>query len=106
MSDVAKTIDRVEKLLRLSASPYPEEARTAAFKAAELIREHGLRVCANAPDQGLPKSSRAPGGKSVTIVSKFEGWCRVCQKSYAVGDRVSWIKGQGATHVECRRAAA
>ena len=103
MSDVAKAIDRVEKLLRLSASPYPEEARTAAFKAAELIREHGLRVCATAPDRAPRIPER---GQPVVIVSKFEGWCRVCKKSYAVGDRVSWLKGQGATHVECRKAAA
>lgn len=39
-----KTIDRVEKLVRLTSSPVEHEAALAAAHACRLLREHGLKV--------------------------------------------------------------
>lgn len=36
------------------------------------------------------------------LVSKYPGTCTACGKSYAVGDRVDWVKGvRGAKHAVC-----
>lgn len=67
MSDDA--VQTVKRLIALSASDSKEEARTAAFKACELIRKHKLEV--SAPDLA-PSPFRATGAgatknqKSVT----------------------------------------
>ncbi len=44
-------LDKVRKLLELANSPEPEEARSAAHKAAKLIREHGLVLSKPVPFQ-------------------------------------------------------
>jgi len=44
MSTQSTTVARVNNLIALSASDSPQEARTAALKACQLIREHGLEV--------------------------------------------------------------
>jgi hypothetical protein len=37
-----RAAEKVRKLVAMSASPHLEEARTSAFLACRLIREHGL----------------------------------------------------------------
>ena len=103
MTDV---LDRVKKLLALATSPFPEEARTAAFKAAQLIKEHkielhlpGTSAGAAAPPWSPPP--RSSGDERRIITSQFAGWCRVCNCTYAAGEHVAWAKGKGAIHAKC-----
>lgn len=41
---MSSIVQRVRKLVALSGSPNENEARTAAFVACRLIREHGLHI--------------------------------------------------------------
>lgn len=52
-------VQRVRKLVALSGSPNDNEARTAAFLACRLIREHGLEVGDAA--HGARRASRSEG---------------------------------------------
>lgn len=103
MTDV---LDRVKKLLALATSPFPEEARTAAFKAAQLIKEHKIELRLPGPVAGgvppwSPPPSKPKEQERRIIVSKYEGWCRVCSSGYAVGEYVAWAKEKGAIHAKC-----
>lgn len=44
------TLARIEKLVRLASSPNENEARTAAFLACKLMREHELMPVGSKPD--------------------------------------------------------
>lgn len=44
LDDERRLLSRVRDLVRLTASPNDNEARTAAAKACELVREHGLLI--------------------------------------------------------------
>lgn len=44
MADRAKALDKIRKLIALASSPHPEEARSAAHKAAALIREFKFEI--------------------------------------------------------------
>ncbi len=103
---MADILDRVKKLLALAASPFPEEARTASFKAAQLIKEHKIELRLPGAAWAPPPSASPPSAKPKEqdrriIVSKYEGWCRVCSSEYAVGERVAWAREKGAIHVKC-----
>jgi Protein of unknown function (DUF2786) len=41
---MSRILARVRQLIALASSPEPEEARTAAVLACQLIREHGLKL--------------------------------------------------------------
>lgn len=41
---MSAALDKAQKLIALSASPNTEEARTAAYQACKLIREHNLTI--------------------------------------------------------------
>lgn len=103
MTDV---LDRVRKLLALATSPFPEEARTAAVKAAQLIREHGIELHEHgaAPRPAAP--TQEPMRERRIIVSKYDGTCSACGEYYEAGERVAWARGRGALHVACHRQAA
>ncbi len=57
MSDI---VDRVMKLVMLASSPEKEEARTAAHKACELIREHKLQVTLSVHAAHVAAAHRQP----------------------------------------------
>ena len=104
-SSVSRIVARVADLIALANSPNEHEARTAAWMAARLIRDHRLTV---APDQEPSAQPRppsgqpgAPQGTTRAIRSRFAGRCRVCGERFSEGTTVFWVRGQGASHVAC-----
>lgn len=91
-------LERVRRLVALTSSSFEEEARTAAFRACELIRRHGLRLVADDDVKGLPGPERIP------IRSKFKGYCAACGYRYREGELVWWAKGLRAWCVACHRS--
>lgn len=92
--------DRARKLIALAASSSLEEARTAAWQAARLIRDHGLVIAATAPSPPAepavePAAAHEPPRH---FASKYSGTCRACAGPYWIGDRIMWGKGRGTTH--------
>lgn len=65
MTDV---LDKIHKLVALSTSSHAEEARTAAFMAVKLIREHGIVLSYSAsyrpPPPPKPKSHGVPPART------------------------------------------
>jgi len=118
---MSKLLDRVGRFIALSASPSEEEARTSAFLACKLIREHKL-VVAEAPVEAeeVPKKKRrrtpsweewapahppthSPVGHQGTIMrSDHEGVCAECNLSYIRGSRIVSSKGAWV-HLRCWR---
>ena len=37
----------------------------------------------------------------MTITAKYSGRCTKCGQRIAVGDLINWVRGEGASHVEC-----
>ena len=91
----AGLLSRIQKLIALTASPFLVEARTAAFTACRLIREHGLTVAEPAAIE-LRRSSPSvePDTRRRPIPSRFDGRCRICGYRYQVGETVWWVRGQ------------
>lgn len=123
---MASVIERVRKLLALSASSNAHEARNAAYLAAKLIREHGLEL--HEPAQGArratptprrsssqtrratPAQKRTPGSKRgvravpdapTPIESPLGGECVVCGKRYRAGSEILWSQADGGMHTTC-----
>ncbi len=65
MSDI---VDRVMKLVMLASSPEKEEARTAAHKACELIREHKLQVTLSVHAAHVAAAHRQPPMPSRCVI--------------------------------------
>src|SRR6185295_9929478 len=96
-----RLLERVSALVARASSSFEEEARTSAVIACRLIREHGLEV-------SLPGSVREPPQEPVSdepevriIRSKFESSCLGCGGFVGIGERVSWTKGRGVSHLDC-----
>ena len=106
---VAGVLDRVGKLVALTSSPFEGEARTAALRACELIREHGLRLVApgQVGDESRPYRQTPPEEPRDWrwIRSKFPGRCLDCGSRYFEGDKVSWLKGKGCRCESCSSRA-
>jgi hypothetical protein len=105
-----KALAKVEKLVAMSASPHLEEARTSAFLACRLIREHGLQVTAHRPPaQPMPASPYRPAsGQTPSETSGFQrirvrhpGHCRCCGNPIAPGEWALWCRGNGLRHPLC-----
>ena len=96
MRDRETVLDKVRKLIALASSPYEEEARSSAFKAAALIREFQLDVI-----DPTHYPSRADAPRWIPIVSRYDGRCKTCHDRYAVGERVFWRRGVGCIHEDC-----
>lgn len=127
---MSTVVERVEKLIALAASPHLEEARSAAFKAAELIREHKLVVRdAHTNDAYVYKTTneaarrhaeslaemmrraqakpRPDAYKTETpiwraIRSRWVGRCKACSDYYKAGESVYWNASVGTIHAACR----
>jgi hypothetical protein len=105
---VTSVAERVQKLIALSASPQIEEARTSAYLACKLIREHGLALVALAPPpapaprRDPPPRPQAPTeDKPVRIRARYSSNCRKCGKHVDAGEPVLWTKGKGVKHERC-----
>jgi hypothetical protein len=103
----ADVLKRIEQLIALAASPEVEEARSAAFAAAKLIREHAVKLSVDSAAQPSPKrgaerpKSTAKMTEPRVITAKYPGRCRRCGTSHGAGDQVRWMAGIGACHVAC-----
>jgi hypothetical protein len=114
MVDSAAAADRaaekVRKLVAMSASPHLEEARTSAFLACRLIREHGLQIATHRPaaQATTAASPRTAGGQTPGETSGFRrirvrhpGHCRCCGSPIAPGEWALWCRGNGLRHPLC-----
>jgi hypothetical protein len=119
-------LQRVRKLLeRAGHEGTPEEeARTAGVIAARLIYRYqisiGNEIAAHSasgpasspsPPRTAPSSVPNPAysrdtswvpRRSVRILSRYPGWCQCCYGEYFEEHYIAWVKGEGATHWDCR----
>lgn len=95
----AKLLDRVTKLIALSSSSFEGEAKSAALRACELIREHGLAVASDQREETKPVP--APPVSIIRLSSKYRGFCQVCGSRYEKWTRIAWAKGHGAVYLRC-----
>jgi hypothetical protein len=105
-----RAAEKVRKLVAMSASPHLEEARTSAFLACRLIREHGLQVAIHRPAAQTTTSAspRTAGGQTRSETSGFRrirvrhpGHCRCCGSPIAPGEWALWCRGNGLRHPLC-----
>jgi hypothetical protein len=116
MSELCRVVAKVEKLVAMSASPHLEEARTSAFMACRLIREHSLQVVvqgsAHDPKQEPEKpfnESEKPFNESEKfrpIRVRHKGYCQRCRVSIFPGEMAFWSAGNGLLHMHCKTQAA
>jgi hypothetical protein len=101
---------RARKLIMLAASPYEGEARTAAYLACRLIREHNIqlgRSAAPTPAPSPPRPTPPPAKRRVRqvwdrpMVAKYGGSCLHCSRWFRPGDRIHWRKQVGAVCLQC-----
>lgn len=92
--DRSRVIERVQKLVAMTASPHEEEARTSAFLACKLIREHDLQIGGARAAVSIPQWSQP-----VDPVANAHQWAR------EYGQRQRERRQQEAAE-DLRRAAA
>ena len=105
------TIEKVRRLIALTTSNHAEEARTSAFLACKIIREHGLHVVSDLPrvvptppaPTPRPATTRTPMARPRLIRSRFETHCTECALTIEVGEMCAWLKGRGCWDLECYR---
>ena len=101
-----RAAEKVRKLVAMSASPHLEEARTSAFLACRLIREHGLQIATHRPSPAKPPAAtgveqgQGPEGFRHIRV-RHPGHCRCCGKPIALGEWALWCRGNGLRHPLC-----
>jgi hypothetical protein len=97
-------VDKVRKLVALTASDREEEARTAAYLACKLIRQHSL-VISYVGFEPTRKKTPMPRAKDPwrIIKAKFSGYCRSCGEDWDEGQTIVWAKGEGARCIDCGR---
>jgi hypothetical protein len=114
-TETGRLISKVEKLVAMTSSPHTEEARTSAFMACKLIRDHGLQIVArngNAyqePAYQPPPNTQPepePPNELIPIKVKHKGYCRRCGKSIFAGEMAFWRKGKGLLHFDCMEHCA
>lgn len=105
---------RVAQLVALAGSPYEQEARTSAYLACKLIREHGLRVTdGEAPeayeaDTGVRERGEhrvdAPpyvDGGACRATARYAVVCMACKRLIGEGAGLWWMRGVGGVHIGC-----
>ena len=101
-----RAAEKVRKLVAMTASPHLEEARTSAFLACRLIREHGLQIATHRPSPAKPTAAtgveegQGPAGFR-RIRVRHPGHCRCCGKPIALGEWALWCRGNGLRHPLC-----
>lgn len=100
-----QVVDKVKKLIMLATSPNESEARSAAFRAASLIREFNLDILdpLTRDDANAHASGSRDWPRWVYIISRYDGRCKSCGDSYSAGDRIQWKKNVGCVHEDCER---
>lgn len=97
-----KAIEKTRKLVALSSSPHAEEARTSAYLACRLIREHGLQIIApQEQTKRKPRQEHQEQPRWRQIVIKHASPCVVCRLEVAKGTRAFWLPGEGVRHATC-----
>jgi hypothetical protein len=102
--EIDKTVAKVEKLVAMSASPQLEEARTAAYLACRLIREHSLCIGACEPIYESKQTRHEPQNQQKEprlIRVRHQGYCKLCRDSIFPGEMAYWIAGGGLWHSHC-----
>lgn len=105
-----RAAEKVRKLVAMSASPHLEEARTSAFLACRLIREHGLQIAIHRPaaqtttatsprTAGVQTRSKTSGFRRIRV--RHPGHCRCCGSPIATGEWALWCRGKGLRHPSC-----
>lgn len=110
-------LDRVKKLIALTASSNENEARNAAYLACRLIREHGydvvpkVTVAARAVftsdgwDEAIRRAYESvyvkpePGWRSIR--SKYDAKCVACGCVVDQEEQVWWKQGYGVRCLMC-----
>lgn len=112
VQNIGKVLDKVEKLISLASSPNKEEARTSAYQACKLIREHDLKVVEQTsqaqPVEPVsiygsygsvdfsspePFSKVADTGSDVVFCqARFNSKCAYCGDSVVKGSRIVWYR--------------
>jgi hypothetical protein len=96
---VTKPVEKINALIaRALSTTYPEEARTSAFVAVKLIRDHGVELV-----EVVAKPTPTSALERVVIRSRYAGTCRACGARYVEGDLVAWAPRRGAVHPRCTR---
>ena len=101
-----RAAEKVRKLVAMTASPHLEEARTSAFLACRLIREHGLQIAPHRlsppkpPAKAGVEQGQGPAGFR-RIRVRHPGHCRCCGKPIALGEWALWCRGNGLRHPLC-----
>ena len=101
-----RAAEKVRKLVAMSASPHLEEARTSAFLACRLIREHGLQIATHRPSPAKPTAAtgveegQGPAGFR-RIRVRHPGHCRCCGNPIVPGEWALWCRGNGLRHLLC-----
>ena len=106
-----RAAEKVRKLVAMTASPHLEEARTSAFLACRLIREHGLQVSGHPPSAasapGVPTAGvpyRQPTADPHSfrhIRIRHPDHYRYYDKPIALGEWALWCRGNGLRHPLC-----
>jgi hypothetical protein len=101
-----RAAEKVRKLVAMSASPHLEEARTSAFLACRLIREHGLQIATHRPSPAKPPAAtgveqgQSPAGfRGIRV--RHPGRCQCCGNPIAPGEWALWCRGNGLRHPLC-----
>ncbi len=115
---MSSILERVQRLIALSASSNENEARSAAMLAARLIREHKLVIMAppkptgrtgRTPPGGTARR-RTPGSKRTVrrvadpaerIKAPLGGECTKCRARYRAGQEIFWFASGGGMHPAC-----
>jgi hypothetical protein len=109
--ETTRVLAKVKKLIALTSSSFSEEARTSAFMACKLIREHNMQViaCSLNIDQDFecrpppdPKPKAQSPAEFIPIKVKHKGFCRHCGTLIDVGEMAFWCKGKGLLHFDCK----
>jgi hypothetical protein len=104
-------VERAAQLVALAASPFEQEARTSAYLACKLIREHGLRIATGeapptyrgAPDRGEHHVEAPPfvAGGACRATARYAVVCLDCGALIAEGGGMWWMRGVGGVHERC-----
>jgi len=102
--------ERAAQLVQLAGSPFAEEARTSAYLACKLIREHGLRLVGGEAPRAYqdPRSAEhtqeAPpfvAGGACRATARYQCTCLDCGARIDEGATLWWMRGVGGVHERC-----
>ncbi len=100
MSRSVAVVTKVEALIARTASDAAPEARTSAFLACKLIREHGLHVV-----EALPRATPANDAKTTErprlIRARFASTCCKCGDPILDNEQCAWLRGFGIWDLWC-----